>query len=148
MGARKQACCERGAIFFSCNEQGAWRLMKIAWRPRAAAWQSGGWQARHPVSILYCLEVCLYPPVLRGVVGFVVNPGTPKDMHPGTSKADEHPSMRRFHRPGDEKRSVAVLKDKTGSGGWGRIARPRSSPTYRPLIRKSWWLVQVPRGHG
>jgi len=28
-----------------------------------------------------------------------------------TINADEHPLMHRFHKPGDEKRSVVVLKD-------------------------------------
>jgi hypothetical protein len=29
-----------------------------------------------------------------------------------TINADEHPVMQRFHKPGDEKRSVVVLDDK------------------------------------
>lgn len=34
-----------------------------------------------------------------------------------TINADEHPFMRRFHKPGDEKRSVVVL-DRADYGGW------------------------------
>lgn len=48
-----------------------------------------------------------------------------------TINADAHPLMRRFHKPGDEKRSVVVLDD----DAWGDWLNSRTEADVRALLR-------------
>ena len=48
-----------------------------------------------------------------------------------TINADDQPLMRRFHKPGDEKRSVVILPD----DAWGDWLRSKSENTARAFLR-------------
>ncbi len=48
-----------------------------------------------------------------------------------TVNADGHPVMQRFHKPGDEKRSVVILPE----DAWGDWLRARSEEAARGLLR-------------
>jgi len=48
-----------------------------------------------------------------------------------TINADDHPLMRRFHKPGDEKRSVVILPD----DAWGDWLRAKSENAARELMQ-------------
>lgn len=48
-----------------------------------------------------------------------------------TINADEHPLMRRFHKPGDEKRSVVVLED----GAWDDWLSAKGEDEVRGMLR-------------
>ena len=48
-----------------------------------------------------------------------------------TINADGHPLMQRFHKPGDEKRSVVILPD----DAWGDWLRAKSESAARAFFR-------------
>ena len=48
-----------------------------------------------------------------------------------TINADGHPLMQRFHKPGDEKRSVVILPDEA----WGDWLRAKSEAAARSLVQ-------------
>ena len=48
-----------------------------------------------------------------------------------TINADGHPLMQRFHKPGDEKRSVVILPDEA----WGDWLRAKSESAARAFFR-------------
>lgn len=54
-----------------------------------------------------------------------------------TVNADEHPLMRRFHKPGDEKRSVVVLDRADYKGGSLRAPTRRPGPICSPSTPNS-----------
>ena len=48
-----------------------------------------------------------------------------------TINADGHPLMQRFHKPGDEKRSVVILPDEA----WGDWLRAKSESAARAFLQ-------------
>jgi len=48
-----------------------------------------------------------------------------------TINADDHPLMRRFHKPGDEKRSVVVLDD----DDWDQWLEAKNERDVRAMLR-------------
>jgi len=63
-----------------------------------------------------------------------------------TTNADGHPLMQRFHKPGDEKRSIVVLEQ----GRWDLWLQAAGEPEARELLRsfdaKLATAVPAPRG--
>jgi putative SOS response-associated peptidase YedK len=68
-----------------------------------------------------------------------------------TVNADDHPLMRRFHKPGDEKRSVAVL-DPEDYEGWLGARTEAEARSYLRLFEPELMVAEAdpspPRGAG
>lgn len=69
---------------------------------------------------------------IAGIWERTQKPGLPPwSMSMLTINADEHPLMRRFHKAGDEKRSVVILDD----DDWDRWLEAKSESDVRAMLR-------------
>lgn len=107
--SRGQLCIiPADALYEPCYESGKavrWRIERQDGKPMGIA---GIWERR---------------PQQDGLPGW--------SMAMLTINADAHPLMQRFHKPGDEKRSVVILPD----AAWGEWLRAKSEDAARGLLR-------------